>query len=163
MHRYMKPQRRLLPTSGKVPTSGSQTDRLPRCPATCQSRSTLYQKSQSANRCRDSSQSTCSAAWNLHRRKEHHLGCQHCRLIAMVLLCTSQRLEVPCLSRWLASWELAVSLQLQTPVQHWSRFVLPNWRVPFHQDNEVRDLTAFLLTEVCHGVSTEPHLQTLSS
>ena len=28
--------------------------------------------------------------------------------------------------------------------------------------NEVRDVTASLLTEVCHGVSTEPHLQSLS-
>ena len=28
--------------------------------------------------------------------------------------------------------------------------------------NEVRDITATLLTEVCHGVITEPHLQPLS-
>ena len=28
--------------------------------------------------------------------------------------------------------------------------------------NEVRDITATLLTEVCHGVMTEPHLQSLS-
>ena len=28
--------------------------------------------------------------------------------------------------------------------------------------NEVRDITATLLTEVCHGVSTEPNLQPLS-
>ena len=28
--------------------------------------------------------------------------------------------------------------------------------------NEVRNVTASLLTEVCHGVSTEPHLQSLS-
>ncbi len=28
--------------------------------------------------------------------------------------------------------------------------------------NEVRDVTASLLTEVCHGVTTEPHLQSLS-
>ena len=28
--------------------------------------------------------------------------------------------------------------------------------------NEVRDITATLLTEVCHGVTTEPHLQPLS-
>ena len=28
--------------------------------------------------------------------------------------------------------------------------------------NEVRDVTASLLMEVCHGVSTEPHLQSLS-
>ena len=27
--------------------------------------------------------------------------------------------------------------------------------------NEVRDITATLLTEVCHGVTTEPHLQAL--
>ena len=28
--------------------------------------------------------------------------------------------------------------------------------------NEVRDITATLLTEVCHGVTTSPHLQPLS-
>ena len=28
--------------------------------------------------------------------------------------------------------------------------------------NEVRDITATLLNEVCHGVTTEPHLQPLS-
>ena len=28
--------------------------------------------------------------------------------------------------------------------------------------NEMRDITATLLTEVCHGVTTEPHLQPLS-
>ena len=28
--------------------------------------------------------------------------------------------------------------------------------------NEVRDITSTLLTEVCHGVTTEPYLQALS-
>ena len=28
--------------------------------------------------------------------------------------------------------------------------------------NEMKDITATLLTEVCHGVTTEPHLQPLS-
>ena len=31
-----------------------------------------------------------------------------------------------------------------------------------HRHNEVRDMTGSLLKEVCHGVSTEPHLQPLS-
>ena len=30
------------------------------------------------------------------------------------------------------------------------------------RQNEVRDITAMLLTEVCHGVTTELHLQPLS-
>ena len=29
-------------------------------------------------------------------------------------------------------------------------------------DNEIRDLTAHLLTEVCHNVAVEPHLQPLT-
>ena len=33
---------------------------------------------------------------------------------------------------------------------------------PAVRHNEVRDITASLLTEVCHGVTTEPHLQSLS-
>ena len=33
---------------------------------------------------------------------------------------------------------------------------------PAVRHNEVRDITATLLTEVCHGVTTEPHLQPLT-
>ena len=33
---------------------------------------------------------------------------------------------------------------------------------PAVRHNEVRDITATLLAEVCHGVTTEPHLQPLS-
>jgi hypothetical protein len=33
---------------------------------------------------------------------------------------------------------------------------------PAVRHNEVRDITASLLSEVCHGVTTEPHLQSLS-
>ena len=33
---------------------------------------------------------------------------------------------------------------------------------PAVRHNEVRDITASLLSEVCHGVATEPHLQSLS-
>ena len=32
---------------------------------------------------------------------------------------------------------------------------------PAIRHNEIRDLTASLLSEVCHNVSTEPHLQPL--
>ena len=32
---------------------------------------------------------------------------------------------------------------------------------PAVRHNEIRDLTASLLSEVCHNVSTEPHLQPL--
>ena len=35
------------------------------------------------------------------------------------------------------------------------------WGYPAIQHNEIRDLTANLLSEVCHSVSTEPHLQPL--
>ena len=33
---------------------------------------------------------------------------------------------------------------------------------PSIRHNEIRDLTAELLSEVCHSVSVEPHLQSLS-
>ena len=33
---------------------------------------------------------------------------------------------------------------------------------PIARHNELRDITASLMTEVCHGVSVEPTLQTLS-
>ena len=38
----------------------------------------------------------------------------------------------------------------------------PTGGFPSIRHNEVRDITASLLSEVCHGVSTEPHLQPLS-
>ena len=34
---------------------------------------------------------------------------------------------------------------------------------PIMRHNEVRDLTATLLTEVCHNVATEPSLQPISA
>lgn len=38
----------------------------------------------------------------------------------------------------------------------------PTGGFPSIRHNEVRDITASLLSEVCHGVSIEPHLQPLS-
>ncbi|MDA8002156.1 MAG: reverse transcriptase domain-containing protein, partial [Alphaproteobacteria bacterium] len=38
----------------------------------------------------------------------------------------------------------------------------PTGGFPSIRHNEVRDMTASLLTEVCHGVSTEPHLQPMT-
>ena len=38
----------------------------------------------------------------------------------------------------------------------------PTGGFPSIRHNEVRDITASLLSEVCHGVATEPHLQSLS-
>ena len=38
----------------------------------------------------------------------------------------------------------------------------PTGGFPSIRHNEVRDITASLLSEVCHGVSVEPHLQSLS-
>ena len=38
----------------------------------------------------------------------------------------------------------------------------PRGGFPSMRHNELRDITADLLTEVCHGVGTEPHLQPVS-
>ena len=38
----------------------------------------------------------------------------------------------------------------------------PTGGFPIARHNELRDITANLMTEVCHGVSVEPTLQTLS-
>ena len=37
------------------------------------------------------------------------------------------------------------------------------WGFPMIRHNEVQDLTASLLTEVCHNVATEPSLQPVTS
>ena len=39
---------------------------------------------------------------------------------------------------------------------------MPHWWVTICQHNEVRDQMADLLTDVCHDVNVEPHLQPLS-
>ena len=39
---------------------------------------------------------------------------------------------------------------------------MSNWWFPTIRHNELRDFTASLLSEVCHGVSVEPHLQPLT-
>ena len=39
---------------------------------------------------------------------------------------------------------------------------MPSLALPSIHHNEMRDLTANLLSEVCHSVSTEPHLQPIS-
>ena len=46
-------------------------------------------------------------------------------------------------------------------IQH--GFTCPRGSFPILRHNEIRDLTANLLTEVCHKVSTEPDLQPLST
>ena len=38
----------------------------------------------------------------------------------------------------------------------------PTGGFPSIRHNEIRDITTSLLSEVCHGVSTEPHLQPLT-
>ena len=40
---------------------------------------------------------------------------------------------------------------------------MSKWRFPSIRHNEIRDLTATLLTEVCHNVSIEPGLQPISN
>eukprot|EP00731_Ephydatia_muelleri_P006528 Em0003g776a len=39
-----------------------------------------------------------------------------------------------------------------------------SWRtvLPIEEHNEIRDYTAYLLSEICHNVSTEPHLQPIT-
>ena len=41
-------------------------------------------------------------------------------------------------------------------------FSCPHGTFPILRQNDVRDLTAKLMSEVCHGVQVEPHLQLLS-
>ena len=41
--------------------------------------------------------------------------------------------------------------------------ICPYGGFPIIRHNEVRDLTATLLTEVCHNVATEPALQPISA
>ena len=58
--------------------------------------------------------------------------------------------------------ENARQMHLQCTVQRGICLNLPSWRLHLHSYNEFRDLTANLLSEVCHGVHTEPDLQPLT-
>jgi len=73
----------------------------------------------------------------------------------MVLLCTSLRLEMPCLFMSHCSCGHQFSIEHVLSCQAGGFLSI--------RHNEVRDLTASLFTEVCHGVYTEPHLQSLSA
>ena len=81
------------PTGGTGPTSGSQTDRLPYSPETCQSKSTIYQKCQSVNGRLETAERVPGPHAALHGTctGERNIILVVCtaRLIAMVLLCTS--------------------------------------------------------------------------
>ena len=44
-----------------------------------------------------------------------------------------------------------------------TRALLPTGRIPSIRHNEIRDITANLLTEVCHDVQVEPDLQEVSN
>ena len=64
---------------------------------------------------------------------------------------------------WLDSTTLTFSLCLRQSLYHISCFELPTWCVSHHPPYDFRDLTAKLMSEVCHDVQVEPHLQPLSS
>ena len=71
-------------------------------------------------------------------------------------------------SYWCLTSTNEVPLQLPLIVSaaqaSWSNlfFLVKRWGFPTIRHNELRDLTAHLLTQVCHGVKTEPDLQPLT-
>ena len=60
------------------------------------------------------------------------------------------------------SCELTITLQLRSCIQLAHALSCPTGGYPSIRHNEVRDITASLLTEVCHDVSIEPHLQPIT-
>ena len=80
-----------------------------------------------------------------------------------VLLSTKLLSGQPFTQIWLAVSEFTISLQLWTAIYSIEHaLTCKTVGFPAVRHNEVRDITATLLTEVCHGVTTEPHLQPLS-
>ena len=53
-------------------------------------------------------------------------------------------------------------MRLWAPVLHRAYSIMPKRQIPSLRHNEIRDLTANLLSEVCNEVTIEPHLQPLS-
>ena len=62
----------------------------------------------------------------------------------------------------LATTQHPSNVQLWYPVHRRPRDGLSYGGFPTMRHNEIRDMTASLLTEVCHNVATEPPLQPLS-
>jgi len=63
---------------------------------------------------------------------------------------------------WLASTKFASSVYLWRTVLSGACCKLFPWWFPSIHQNELRDITAELLTEVCHNVGTEPPLQPIT-
>ena len=63
---------------------------------------------------------------------------------------------------WMETEQHASNLQLWCSIHRKSRHDLPHGGFPTIRHNEIRDITASLLTEVCSNVATEPALQPLS-
>ena len=56
--------------------------------------------------------------------------------------------------KYLSVWNLFLS---------WPCYGMSFWGYPMIRHNEIRDLTASLLTKVCHNIVTEPSLQPITS
>ena len=63
-------------------------------------------------------------------------------------------------SIWLVTPESTLSCSHPFSIEH--ALTCKTGGVPAIQHIEVCDITAFLLSEVCHGVTIEPHLQPLT-
>ena len=97
--------------------------------------------------------------WNAVRRRAHLHGCLLLRLHSMVLyfirltLCLRYGWSLPHLpSHCVCGKAFTISHALSCP---YGAF-------PIIRHNDVRELTAKLMSEVCHDVQVEPHLQPLS-
>lgn len=101
--------------------------------------------------------------WSSPKRREHLPDSPRCQLKIMGLPCTSPH------SRMLPLSDMAGHFRIHhhtAPVAiHSALNMHPPAKTggfPALRHNEVRDITASLLSEVCHGVTIEPHLQSLS-
>ena len=84
------------------------------------------------------------------------------RQISMYLYRAERGLTLHCAQLWLVTAESTPHCTCSHlfSVEHVLTFKTGGFPVITH--NEVRDITASLLSEVCHGVTIEPHLQPLS-
>ena len=81
--------------------------------------------------------------------------------------CLTSTNEVPLWTPFpydMAGIPLQLPLIVSAAQASWSNlfFLVKRWGFPTIRHNELRDLTAHLLTQVCHGVKTEPDLQPLT-
>ena len=98
----------------------------------------------------------------MHRKKEHPAGSPPFLLMSSTCHYTRHLQGCHCSEVWLATNQSSIKVYLWPQFHRQTCPLLPNGWFLTLCHNEIRDLTAKLMSEVCHNVCVEPHLQPIT-